>query len=311
MRTTVTLTREGFARAWTARRLVVLVWSIHLALAFAAAFPLWRMLDAALGPLPEGDVLQGGVVFGAVFDLAEMRPGLLSALGLTLAGTGALGILVGAALTGGVLEVLHHGHHRSLGERFGRGAGRYFGRFLRLSLLVVGLAALLGGLAVLPFLHLARSYLRTGWGPGRWAPLGGVAVSGLVVLVALLVLDAGRIHIVRSDAGVLRGFRAGLGLVWSHPLVWAGTRVLNATLVGAAVALFVVFQQALPTDRGVLVLALVLAQQALMIVRTGLRVALLGSESALVERLLPPSRPAPPVPVAPQPAPSSPVSTSG
>ena len=56
----------------------------------------------------------------------------------------------------------------------------------------------------------------------------------------------------------------------------SGTWLLNASLVGVALALFVLFRQAVSTDRGALILAMVLAQQTLVVVRTGLRVALLG-----------------------------------
>lgn len=301
MTTVAALTREGLARAWSARRLVLLVWLIHLVLAAAAAFPLWRTLHSVLGPLPEADVLRTGIAFGTLTDLAEMHPGLLGVFGFTLAAVVLLGVLVGAAVTGGALEVLRGGDERPLGHRFGRGAGRFFGRFVRLGLVVGLLAAIAGGLAVLPFARLTRSYLREGWEPGRLAPLGAAVVAGLVILLALLVLDASRIHIVRSDAGVLPGLRAGSGLVLGHPLVWAGTWLANATLVVLAVALFVAFRQAAPTDRGVLVLAMVLAQQTLLVVRTGLRVALLASESALVERLRPVPRPGTPV-VAPAPS---------
>lgn len=288
MRTLAALTREGLARAWAARRVVALVWLIHLVLAAAATFPLWQSLRSVVGPLPEADVLRTGIVFGALTDLAEMRPGLLGAFGATLAAVAVLGVLVGAGVNGGVLEVLSgSGERRSLGQRFGQGAGRFFGRFLGMALLVGALAAIVGGLAVLPFAQLTRSYFRTGSGPGWLAPLGGAAVGGLVLLLALLVLDASRIHVVRSDAGGLSGLRAGLGLVLRHPLLWAGTWLANNLLVGVAVLLFVLFRQAVPTDRGALILAMVLAQQALVLVRTGLRVALLASESALVGRLRP------------------------
>jgi hypothetical protein len=281
------LTGTGLARAWRAWRLVLLVWLIHLVLAAAAAAPLWWVLRSALGVLPEADVLQTGFALGALADLAEMRPGLREMLGSTLVVAAALGVLVGSAVNAGVLEALQGDDGRSLGQRFGRGAGRFFGRFLRLTLVVGALAAMVGGAGVLPFLRLTRVYLREGWEPGRFAPLGGAAVAGLVVLATLLVLDAGRIHIVRSDGGVWAGLREGLRLVFGHPLLWAGTWLVNAVLVGLAVAAFVVFRQAAPTDRVWLIFAMALAQQGLALVRVGLRVALLASECALVERLGP------------------------
>jgi hypothetical protein len=304
MREVATLTREGLARAGRAWRLVLLVWLLHLVLAVAAAFPLWRVLRAAVGALPEADVLRTGVALGALADLAEMRPGLDEALAFTLVAAAAVGLLLGSAVTGGVLEVLLGRDGGTLGQRFGRGAGRFFGRFFRLTLVVGVLAAVVGGAAVLPFLHLTRSYLREGWEPGRFAPLGAAGVAGVVALLTLLLLDASRIHIVRSDGGVWSGLREGLRLVLGRPLVWAGTWVANALLVGLAVAVFVVFRQTVPTEQGVLILAMGLAQQALALTRTALRVALLGSESSLVERLQPSPRPV--VAVSAQAASSSP-----
>lgn len=306
MGTVAAVTREGLVRAARAWRLVLLVWLVHLVLAVAAAFPLWRVLRGAVGVLPEADVLRTGIALGALADLAEMRPGLDEALAFTLVATAATGLLLGAAVNGGVLEVLLGRDDRPLGHRFGRGAGRFFGRFLALALVVGVLAGVVGGVGVLPFLHLTRASLREGWEPGRFAPLGMAAIAGLVVLLALLVLDAGRLHVVRSDGGVWSGLREGLRLVLGQPLVWAGTWMANALLVGLAVAVFLVFRRTVPTDQGVLILAMVLAQQGLAVTRTALRVALLASESALVERRQPTPRPvasAPPQTPSSSPAP--------
>ena len=153
------------------------------------------------------------------------------------------------------------------------------------------LAGATGVLGVLPFVALARRYYQAGLEAWRLAPLVGALAGGLVILLALLVLDASRIHIVRSDAGLRTGLRAGFGIVLRHPLLWAGTWLANVVLVGVALVLFVFFRQAVPTDRGIVILAMVLAQQTLVVVRTGLRVALLASERALVERLRPSPRP--------------------
>ena len=286
MRVVLSLTRQGLGRAWSARTLVLGVWFIHLTLAAAAAFPFWRALYSALGPLPEADVLGTGLRLGALADLAELRPGLVSGVGLTIVAVAALGLLVGAAVSGGVLEVLRTTDDRLLGRRFGRGAGRFFGRFVGVSLLVGLLGAVVGAAAVYPFVTLTRSYFRAGWEPGRFAPCGAALMAGLTVLLVVLVLDAARIHIVRSDGGAWTGFRAGLGLVLRHPLVWIGTWLVNAALVAVSVGLFLLFREVVPSGSGPLILAMVLAQQAFAIARTGLRVALLASESALVDDLL-------------------------
>lgn len=295
MRVILALTLEGVARAWSARAIVMVVWFIHLAVAMAAAYPFWRALRSALATLPEGDVLATGLRLGALADLAELRPGLITGAGLTILAVAALGLLGGAAVSGGVIEVLRSADDRPLGHRFGRGAGRFFGRFVGVSLLVGLLGGAVGALALYPFVALTRSYFREGWEPGRFAPYGVLLTAGLTVLLVVLILDAARIHIVRSDVGAWAGLRGGLGLVLRHPLVWIGTWLANAALVALSFGLFLLFREVVPSGTGPLIVAMVLAQQAFSITRTGLRVALLASESALVDDLL--ARPALSIPV--------------
>ena len=131
-------------------------------------------------------------------------------------------------------------------------------------------------------------------------------LGGLVVLLALLALDAARVRIVREDARrVLPLLRAGFAVVLGHPVKWLGTWGVNAVLGALALGLYVAFRNAVPAGTGPLVVLMVVAQQAFVLVRSGLRVALLGSEIALVERLRPLPAPAPPQPaVEPLPGPA-------
>ena len=78
---------------------------------------------------------------------------------------------------------------------------------------------------------------------------------------------------------------------------------MNALLVALALALYVAFRNAVPAGTLPLVLLMVVAQQAFVLARSGLRVALLGSEIALLERL----RPTPPAPAPPAPEPDQPL----
>ena len=69
---------------------------------------------------------------------------------------------------------------------------------------------------------------------------------------------------------------------------WLGTWGVNALARRPCARVStVVFRAAVPAGTLPLVLLMVLAQQAFVLVRSGLRVALLGSESALVEGLRP------------------------
>jgi hypothetical protein len=295
------VTREGFATARRTPRLAVTLWLLNLALALAAGVPGWLALRSAIGLLPEADPLRQGFDMGVLVDLVEMRPGLIGGLMLSALGLAGLGLLLGAAATGGALEVLMSRDERPFAHRFGRGAGRFFGRFVRAGLLAGVVAAVVAGLLAGPLFALSGRLRRESGSElatnATWA--AAVLLGGLVVLLALLALDAARVRIVREDARrVLPLLRSGFAVVLGHPVKWLGTWGVNAALVALALGLYVAFRNAVPAGTGPLVLLMFLAQQVFVLVRCGLRVALLGSEIALVAQL----RPLPVAPRAPQPA---------
>jgi hypothetical protein len=303
-------TREGLAAARSHPRLGVTLWLVNLTLALAAGVPGWLALKSAIGELPGADALRDGLSVGVLVDLVEMRPGLLSWLALSALGLACLGLLVGAAATGGAFEVLMGGDERPFAHRFGRGAGRFFSRFLRAGLL----AGVAGGLAtalVSGPLFAVAGWMRRESGAevlSNLVSLGAVAVAGLVIVLALLVLDVARVRIVREDARrVLPLLRSGFAVVLGDPLKWLGTWGVNALLVAFALGLYIAFRNAVPAGTCPLILLMLVAQQAFVLVRSWLRVALLGSEIALVERLRP--RPAAPALAAPE-APQAPVEPS-
>jgi len=331
-------TREGLAALRRHPRLAVALWLLNLALALAAGVPGFLALRSAISLLPEADALANGFSMGVLVDLVEMRPGLLGGLALSALGVAFLGLLAGAAATGGALEVLmSEDDDRPFGHRFGRGAGRFFLRFLRAGLLA-GLAGALGaallggpllglgarlrresgsealshlvslsgfalaglagalGAALLggPLLGLGARLRRESGSEAlsHLVSLSGFALAGLAFLLALLALDAARVRIVREDARrVLPMLRSGFAVVLGHPLKWLGTWGVNALLGLLALALYLLFRNVVPAGTVPLVLLMVAAQQAFVLVRSGLRVVLLGSEIVLVERLRP--RPAP------------------
>lgn len=286
----MTTTLAGLRRAAQLPRLALLLWLLNLVLAAAAAVPGWLALRAAIGPLPEADRLGGGLSFLVLSDLVQMRPGLLGGLLFSALGLASLGLLAGNLATGGALEALRGGDERPLGHRFGRGAFRFFGRFLRAGLMALALGGLLLGLAIVPFVLLARRAGESAWEPARLVNgLAGGCVAFAVVLLVLMTLDAARIRIVRDDAPrVWPALRAGARAVFRHPAQWLGTWLANGLLLAAALALYLAIRGAAPAAPLWSVFAL---QQAFVLTRSFLRVALLASEAELVERLAPPAQP--------------------
>jgi hypothetical protein len=285
-------TRRGLGLAFSHKKLAAVLWLCGLAIAAAAGVPAWLALASLLGPLPHADALAEGFRFGILADVSEMRPGLLQGLLLAALGATALGVLAGALATGGVLEVLSTpDESRSLAHRFGRGAFRFFGRFLRAGIAALVAAALLGGLLAAPFAALSKRAAESAWEPARLANGGaGAALAFLGVLVALLALDAARVIVVREDArGAARAYLRGLRIVLRHPVQWLGTWAVNALLVAAALAAYLALRGRLPSAAPLA--AVVALQQAFAYSRCLFRTALLGSAMALVDRHAP--RPVP------------------
>jgi len=298
-------TAQGLRAALRNKRLAVTLWLLNLALALAAAVPGWRALQDAIGPLPLADSLSEAFSFGVLADLAELRPGLISGLGDAAAAVFALGLLVGLVAASGSLEVLTSGDERSFAHRFGRGAFRFFARFLRLGAITLVLATLLALVAAGPLFALSR-YLRREFG-SEWLALAvllaALVAGGLAMLLVLLVQDAARVLIVREDLRRVRqALAAATVLVWRHPARWLGTWALNALLLGLAFAAYLALANTVPA--GPLLVVLVLLQQLFVLVRCGLRVALLGAEIALVPVREPPAPPPPQPPVEPSPEPA-------
>ena len=292
-------TLRGTAVARHNPRLVVTLWLFNLALALAAGLPGWLTLSSVMGSLPGADALGEALRFGVLADLSEIQPGLVSGFGRTALAAFGLGLIVALATTGGTLEVLTSGDERSFAHRFGRGAGRFFLRFLRLGLITLLTAPLATGLVAAPLLALSR-HLRRESG-SEWLAVSvwllAVAVAGAALVFVLLVQDAARVLLVRDDERrVRRLLRPALATVLRHPLNWLSVWSWNAVLLLALFALYLALSSAVPPGR--LLVVLVLLQQVFVLLRCALRVALLGAEIELVSAL----RPRPPAAAAVPPA---------
>jgi hypothetical protein len=288
-----TATLAGLGRALRSPRLVVVLWLVKLALAAAVALPAWLALRAWIGVLPGADPLREGLSFGIFADLAEQRPGFFGGLVLSAFGLGALGLLVGLAAAGGVLQVLLDRDAGPVAGRFGRGALHFFGRFLRVGLLAAPVAGVAIVLAAAPFALLIGRSERSGSEALNVATrLAVLVAASLAAIVMLAGIDAARIAIVRGEA--CRAWPAllgGLRRVLRRPVRWVGAWLANALLVALVLAVHALAECRLPGSSGAwLLVGFVIAQLAAF-AQSGLRVALFASEIALFDAQ--PATPAP------------------
>jgi hypothetical protein len=299
--------RSGIREAARQPRLAVFLWLVNLLLAGAAAVPAFVVFGDALRHSPEGDRLLEGFSFGIVVELfrADAR---LRLLPWFAAGAGLLALLANAFASGGVLDVLTTDDRRSFLHRFGRGAGHFAGRFLRVGV-VAGVVLLVAGALVVAGTRALATLLED----AAWPPMGVAIVLvrvGLllgIAVVALLALDLARVRVVREDSRrAVRLYGSSLLLIARHPLatlgLWAGNSLLLLLVAGAYLAV----RNLVPAATWVGIVFMFAAQQLVMLTRAGLRIALFAGEIALVDRLVPASRSLSPE-VAPAPVPERPV----
>ncbi len=281
--------RAGLWAAARQPRLAVALWLVNLALAAAAAAPAWGMLKDALDYAPEGDRLRQGFSFGIVAELMRADSARFSLLLSSAIAAAVLALLANAFTSGGVLDVLTTDDRRRFLHRFGRGAGHFFGRFLRLGIMAGVVLLVAAGLVAAAMWALSRRLEDSAWPPmGFTIGTARVVLVFLIMVIALVALDLARIRVVRDDSRrAVRLYWSSLRLVLRHPLATLGLWAGNTLVLGLALGVYLAFCNTVPghTWAGIVVLAV--AQQGVMLARAGLRVALFGSEIALLDRLVP------------------------
>lgn len=286
----------GLREAARQPRLALALWLANLVLAGAAAAPAFFTFGDVLSHAPEGDRLRQGFSFGIVAELLRADAARFGLLLFFAAAAAALALLANAFTSGGVLDVLTTDDRRTFLHRFGRGGGHFFARFLRVGI-VAGLVLLgAAGLAAAAMKALSRLLEDSPWPPMDFVVglLRIVLVFGIAV-VALVALDLARILVVRDDdRRAVRLYWSGLRLVLGHPAATLGLWTGNALVVGLVLAAYLAFRSVVPAGTWAGIVLMVAAQQAFMLARAGLRVALFGGEKALLDRLAPKAAPAEP-----------------
>jgi hypothetical protein len=290
----LTCARRGFGAAWRRPGLAILLWAWSLILSLPLALPAWSWLLAGTSRAPETDLLLQRFSFAALADLVRTDPSIRWLVPAFVAT--ALVAIVGQALAGGgLIEVLTAEDERPFPHRFFRGAGHFFWRFLR-----VGVYAWIGCGVAVALIAMAFEPLSVVLGELVWEPAAylGLAVELLLVAAALLLVtiafDFARIRMALDDSRrALRSLFSSLWFVISHPIATGGVFLVVAVALTAVYAAYAAFRASMPSNSWGLILLMAVAQQLTVIAAAWLRVALLGGELAVWERLAPPVASAP------------------
>jgi len=288
----LTCSRNGLLAAWRRPGLAVLLWAWSVLLALPLTFPAWTWLQGGTARTPDADLLLDRFSFGAMGDLLRTDPSLNLLVPAFLAT--ALVAVVGQALTGGgLIEVLTSDDARSFLHRFFRGAGHFFWRFLRAGIYAWLLFGIASAIFTVAFRPVSRALEEMDWEPAWYLGLAArLLILALLALFVTLAFDYARIRMAREDSRrALRSFFSSLWFVARRPKATFGVWLVVAVLTAAVFAVYLAFCEIVPAVSWATILLALAVQQATILVRAGLRVALIASEIAIWTRMAPAPEP--------------------
>jgi hypothetical protein len=295
---------EGIRSATRRPGLVTTLWAWNLALTLLAAMPFWAWVSTVSSVSPATDAFLDGLNIGLMTHLVAAEPNAFSMIATAVAILALTSLLSGAFLSGGILEIVTtEPDGRRLLHRFFGGAGRFFGRFVRL-LAIAGLTLGVVMAIVATTLGAATRALASGGNEPRAlfaAVILQVAV-GLTIGFFVLALDYARVMTVLSGSGSMARtwWRALLFVVRRTPGV-ATIGLLAAICVLGAMAMAAAFDIAYGARTWGVIVGAVVVHQAMVVVRTAVRVGQLSAQARYCRDSLP--APAPPAVDVPESAP--------
>jgi hypothetical protein len=268
-------------------RLLATLWVWNVLLGLVVGWGMSRWLGLAFDFSPAADQALERFRAGLLIELTQYdRFSPWTFAGGVVWALGVIAALSNALVAAGILEVLTAGDARPLLHRFFRGAGHFFGRFLRL-LIFTGIALVLTWILMGVVTRPIMSALGESSWERTWITVGVLRLAVLGALVALLmaILDIARARVVNAPTeqrGMLRAWVAAAKLTFRRLGTLAGIYIVLGLCwaVLAGVGLAVVFAVT-PTNWGVILL-LIAVQQLFMFARAGIRVARAGAVLAVV-----------------------------
>jgi len=275
--------KDGLRTAGRHPKLVLLIWAWYGLLALIPTLPAWAWWNAALGSSPEAASVLKRFSFGVFADLT--RSAGVSGMGLLMSVTVAVAIvaLVSSAFVfGGILEVLgSDDDRRSFMHRFYRGGGHFFWRFFRLAIVAGVCLFLVTGVVSVGIGAATKPFADSEWEPaGYLAGFARMIVAVLVGALFLLALDYARIRVARDGSrSMFKAYFRSLGFVLRHLLTAYGIAIPIVAMLAALMVCYLVYETNAPAaSTWGAIATLFLIQQAVVLGRVFLRVALVGAE---------------------------------
>ncbi len=269
--------QQGVVEASRRLKITVTLYLANLMAAALVAAPMAILLDRAIGRSVAAQRLDAVFRLDVLLDLLRSQSSAFAEQ-FQLLGVGALAYaLMGSFLTGGVIDTLRSPVRSPFLPRFFGGCGRFALRYLRLlpylAMVLFSLALLSRGLDRLLFYSFDQSAHEIA---AFWAMRAKQGVMLILLLLTTATFDLARILTAVEDRRHMSGaLLTASGFVARHVLSILG---LYALLLGLSLSVFVPY---LAAAQGLLppaaIVPLVIAQQAVMLVRHWARVVGFGS----------------------------------
>lgn len=270
---------NGFRTSRAAWPVAVILWAWSVLLAGPASMPFLAWLRGQLAYTPEGDRLLERFRFDLFAELTRSAQGpAWAALMGSIVAMVIVATLGRAFITGGLVDALSADASGSTLSRFFGGAGRSFLRNLAL-LVVNGMAMALAILLTSVITGVMAMPLQGSPSPliaflGLFGPL---AVTGLIAVFFLIVYDYACIRTARG-AGVWRGWLGAMLFVARRAFGAFGLWLAAGVATAVAALVYLGFRTLVPAGTWPLIVLMIVVQQLFVLVRAGIRVALVAAE---------------------------------
>jgi len=284
---------RGLGDAARQPKMTFILWILNALSGLVVYFGVCGLMRRAFGNSLLGSELNERFAFRGVMELIQRHGRDIASLAGAVLILTALTYLLSLFLSGGVLHVLKAGRGPGDGRNgvriaalFFEGAGRYFGRFVRLEIIALPMWIVFG-ILLFVFSVFAGS-VSEGWEKERLGFQLVLALGGLAfffVVLGMMITDYARIHIVAADSRhVFRAFVGTLRFVARKFFKLLGLAALFLLTMGVVLALGETAARILGGRADVVTALGFGVQQVLVFALLGVRVAFLGAQARLSAR---------------------------
>ena len=289
--------KQGTARIWSHKRLIVWLYLANLLFASVLVLPI-RKIVGEISNIDLADEFVSGFQLDLFVDFWAQHSSALKSVALTAVGLGVLYLIINVFLTGGIVASLASAHGVSL-RRFFYSASRYFWRYLRLFVLlavVVGLLLAGYGLWLDELVDNLRRDSTTDVASFLWR---AIAVTVMLVFFSLvmMVFDYAKIRtVVDGRRSVFVAACAAFGFSFRRFLRTVSLFYFNLVIVGILFAVYLIVEDRFSNATTASMVSLFVVQQIFILSRIWMRLSFFATQMAFycAATQAPPS-PSPPI----------------